>query len=526
MNMKKTLLSIVLCLATLPLFSQIMFQKGYGEFFTEYCRSMVRTSGGGYCLVGSTGPAMTDSLDALIVRTDIEGSPIWSARLSGTKDDELTGITTTDDGSYIVVGNTFSSPLDPTHTDILVMKVDDGGFVYWSKTLGGNNTDRAHSVIRSGDGSYIVFGSTLSYGTAAESGLIMKIDDLGNQIWTSISSTNASNVFYSGARTPDGGFVAAGSTTGSNGQDHYITKTDSTGNILWSQTHSGNGDEYLSDITNSASGGFIACGKTTPGGAGNADMCVLALDANGGIVWQFTYGSAEDDQANSVRQLSNGNILTGGTTNIGTSSQVINQASILMLDSTGTILWSNTYGDISVNSYGTSVLDAQDGFAIAGTSELFDPPGDFYLVKTDLSGESGCYNNPVVFQRNSGSLASSSGANDTLGIIDEFSTTLNPVTFTNQFSQSCFTVGMETLTDIERFNIFPNPAKDYITLKLAGISKSGEIIIRDITGREIQSQAISGSNQIRIPVHKLSSGMYFVNLISNEEISVKSFLKD
>jgi len=524
--MKKSILSIVLLLASFPLFSQIMFQKGYGEFFTEECRSMVRASGGGYCLVGSTGPALADSLDALIVRTDIEGSPIWSARLAGSKDDELTGITTTDDGAYIVVGNTFSSPLDPTHTDILVMKVDDGGFVYWSKTLGGNNTDRAHSVIRSGDGSYIVFGSTMSYGTAMESGLIMKIDDLGNQVWTSISSTNNNNGFYSGTRTPDGGFVAAGFTTGSNGQDHYITKTDSTGNILWSQTHSGNGDEYLSDITSSGSGGFIACGKTTSSGAGNADMCVLALDANGGIVWQFTYGSAEDDQANSVRQLSNGNILTGGTTNIGTSSLVINQASILMLDSTGTILWSNTYGDISVNSYGTSVLDAQDGFAIAGTSELFDPPGDFYLVKTDLSGESGCYNNPVVFQRNSGSLASSSSANDTLVIIDEFSTTLNPVTFTNQFSQSCFAVGMETLSDIERFNIFPNPASDYITLNLAGFANSGEIIIRDITGREIQSQAISGGDQIRIPVHKLSSGIYFVNLITGDEIHVRSFIKD
>ncbi len=509
--------------------AQVTFQKSYGEFYTDYGQAMVQTNDGGYCIVGGTGPDMIDSTDALIIRTDIDGNQIWSARLAGTKDDFITGITTTDDGGFIIVGNTYSSPLDTAYSDIVVMKIDDGGFVYWSKIFGGPDYDEAQSVIRSGDGGYIVLGSSMSYTTVTKSALAMKIDDSGNQVWTNTSDTYSSNYFASGDQTHDGNYVAVGGTfngTGGTGFDNYISKIDTAGNIIWSRSHGTVGSEFLYDVKATLTGSFLACGVSSTNTAGDADISVMKLNGAGDVVWNYNYGTAEYDIARSILQNPNGDIIVAGYSNIGTASSVINQMILLKLDSTGAIIWTQSYGDVFLTSEAYKVLEAADGYALCGYSIAFDPLGDTYLVKTDIAGNSGCYEAPINYVRTNNTLASASGFAESVGIIDEFSLTFNPVAFTNQFSLVCYSVGIGEDPKSNSFEVFPNPANAFIKVNVLQGSTNAKLSIRDITGRILINKDFSNQTEMLIQTDQLLSGIYLLSIESDKGLATKTFIRD
>ena len=527
--MKKLILCVSALFISLFSSAQVTFQKSYGEFSVDYGQSMVQTNDGGYCIVGGTGPDLIDSTDVLVIRTDIDGNQVWQTRLAGTKDDFITGITTSDDGGFILVGNTYSSPLDTAYSDIIVIKIDDGGFVYWSKTFGSTDYDEAQSVIRSGDGGYIVLGSSMSYTSVTKSALAMKIDDAGNQVWTNTSDSFSSNYFYAGDQTGDGNYIAVGGTfngAGGTGFDNYISKIDTAGNIIWSKSHGTNGSEFAYDVKSTSDGGYLVCGVTSTNTAGDADMSVTKLDASGDIVWTYNYGTVEYDRASSIFQQANGTIMVGGYSNIGNSSNVINQAVLLRLDSTGTIAWAQSYGDPAFTSEAYKVLETADGYALCGYSIAFDPQGDIFLVKTDWSGGSGCFDAPIAFTRTATTLASASGFSESVGLIDEFSLSLNPITFTNQFSLICYSVGIGEGPDKSQFEIYPNPASSFLTVKAANIEANAKVSIIDLTGRVLSIKDYSNQIEISFSTEELLSGMYFIRIETDKGLATKSFIKN
>lgn len=526
--MKKLLLSASILFVSFAASAQITFQKSYGELNVDYGLTMVQASDGGYCIVGGTGPDLLDSTDISINRTNVNGDLVWSARLRGTKDDILTGITTTDDGGFIVVGNTFSSPLDTNYSDIIVMKTDDNGFVYWSKTFGGLDIDEAQSVIRSGDGGYILFGSTMSYGSVTKSALAMKIDDLGNQVWTNTNSTFSSNYFYAGDRTSDGNYIAAGGTFngGGTGFDNYVTKLDTLGNIIWSKSYGTAGAEFLYDIKSTSDGGFILCGVSSSNTAGDADMSIIRLDAAGNIRWNYNYGTLEYDRAHSVIEGSDGNFVIAGYSNIGNSSSVINQMVLLRLDTAGTIQWAQSYGDISLTSEAYKVLEAADGYALCGYSIAFDPLGDSYLVKTDFAGGSGCYEAPISYIRTNNTLAVASGFTENVGLIDEFGTSLLRRDYTTQFSLVCYAVGIGEGPENHVFEIYPNPASSYLMVKTSQEATKSVLKVTDLTGRILIYQDFSNQLEAKIKTDQLITGMYLLSIETDKGLVTKTFIKD
>jgi len=526
--MKKLVLLTSILFISVIASAQIMFQKSYGEFAVDYGTAMVRTNDGGYCIVGGTGPDLIDSTDILVIRTDIDGNQVWSARLAGTKDDFITGITTTDDGGFILVGNTYSSPLDTAYSDILVMKIDDGGFVYWSKTFGSTDYDEAQAVIRSGDGGYIVLGSTMSYTTVTKSALAMKIDDAGNQVWTNTSDSYSSNYFYAGDRCADGNYIAVGGTfngTGGTGFDNYISKIDTAGNILWSKAIGTSGSEFLYDVKATTDDGYLVCGVASTNTAGDADMSVIKLNTTGDVVWTFNYGTSAYDRAASILQRANGEIMVAGYTNIGIAPDVINQMTLVKLDSTGTIMWTQSYGDISFTSEAYKVLETSDGYALCGYSIAFDPLGDAILVKTDGAGASGCFEAPMNYSRTATTLSSASGFSESVGIIDELSLVFNPVTFTNQFSQICYSVGIADGLESLRFEIYPNPAGSILNIKSIQGETNAKLSISDLSGRVLLSQDFSILVESKLSLEKLLPGMYLISIETDKGLATKTFIK-
>jgi len=67
--------------------------------------------------------------------------------------------------------------------DIELVKKDIKGKILWKRIIGGTSYDKASQVIRTKDGSYIVIGSTSSFGKGNYDVLVVKISPEGEILW-------------------------------------------------------------------------------------------------------------------------------------------------------------------------------------------------------------------------------------------------------------------------------------------------------------------------------------------------------
>ena len=75
--------------------------------------------------------------------------------------------------------------------------------------------------------------------------------------------------------------------------------------------------------------------------------------------------------------------------------------------------------------------------------------------------------------------------------------------------------------------VYPNPAKEYITVKLSYAPGNYIIQVTDAAGRGLEQVSINGSSELKLDARKWSKGIYFLNLydVNNNKLSTERFLK-
>ena len=77
--------------------------------------------------------------------------------------------------------------------------------------------------------------------------------------------------------------------------------------------------------------------------------------------------------------------------------------------------------------------------------------------------------------------------------------------------------------DVNGFNMYPNPAKDILNIKLNNITKAN-LSIYDIQGKLVLEHSISETQNLELNVSDLQSGMYFVKLNTATKEMVKKLI--
>lgn len=203
-----------------------------GNFSEAY--SVEQTSVGNFLLSGEIRVS-AGLLDAyLAVATSagtINVSSSWGLQTSGN--DTRANVRQTPDGGYIMCG---SSTSNSGHggNDVFLIKTTSagGGTISWSYLYGSTNDDFGKSIIVTPEGDFIVAGYTKSFGAGNNDALLMKIRSDGSQLWTKTFGGNLSDKVNSVSQTADGGYILFGETESFSvgGTDIYIIKTDSLGN--------------------------------------------------------------------------------------------------------------------------------------------------------------------------------------------------------------------------------------------------------------------------------------------------------
>src|SRR4051812_7134235 len=93
---------------------------------------------------------------------------VWQKTIGGSGTDELSHVSKTSDGGYII-GGTSDSNISGEKTedsngneDYWILKIDSAGNIQWQNTIGGSGTDALIWIEQASDGGYIMGGNSNS----------------------------------------------------------------------------------------------------------------------------------------------------------------------------------------------------------------------------------------------------------------------------------------------------------------------------------------------------------------------------
>jgi hypothetical protein len=357
----------------------------------------------------------------------------WQATFGGTNYDQIDSVLQTADGGYLLGGYSESGASgNKTNgnfglADYWIIKVNTNGIKQWEKGFGGSSNDFFHAVQPTGDGGYLLAGSSYSSvsgnKTNGNFGIadywLVKVDANGNKLWERVYGGSQEDFVWAMQPAGNGAFVIGGESasgisgnkTNGNfgGYDFWLVKVDTNGLKLWEKEYGGTGDEYFYAILPTSDGGFLLGGESNSTASGNkssspwgrSDFWVVKVDANGNKQWDRVYGGTSGDWLECIVPTADGGYLLGGTSQSGASgsrtaaSFGLADYWIIKVDQFGVEQWDRAFGGTDNDYLDTMVPTSDGGFLLGGFS--YSPASgnksgtnygreDYWLVKIDANG--------------------------------------------------------------------------------------------------------------------------------------------
>lgn len=259
-----------------------LWTRTYGGSSVDYGYSVLQTDDG-YIIAGHTRSFGAGSDDVYLVKTDSIGDTLWTRTYGGGSMDLAYSVLQTEDSGYILVGDTYS--YGAGGVDFYLVKTDSLGDTLWTRTFGGSDSDNGRSVGITQDGGYIMVGDTRSFGAGGRDVWLIKTDSQGDTIWTRLFGGSSSDYGYSVQQTTDGGYIVVGYTNsfGAGSNDVWIIKTDPQGDTMWTRTYGGTSSDKAYFVEQTEDGGYIVTGFTRSFGAGSNDLYLIKTDTLGNV---------------------------------------------------------------------------------------------------------------------------------------------------------------------------------------------------------------------------------------------------
>ncbi len=152
-----------------------VWDKTFGGNNDDFSVSTAKSNDGGYIITGYSKSGFSQDKtepsrdlfgynDYWIVKINEFGEKVWDKTIGGWSEDEVSSVVTTNDGGFIIAGQSKSSNHeDKTEVnfgdfDFWLVKINHLGQKVWDKTLGGGGTDRSPKLLLTSDGGILVSG--------------------------------------------------------------------------------------------------------------------------------------------------------------------------------------------------------------------------------------------------------------------------------------------------------------------------------------------------------------------------------
>jgi hypothetical protein len=469
--------------------------------------------------------------------------------------------------------------------DIFISKLDINGNFVWVKSIGGTGMDYGYSIALDELGNVYTTGffhSITDFDPGAgtyylrsfgnvPSAFIQKLDSNGNFVWAksmggilgtegrSITLDIQGNVYtigeYQGTTDFDPG-TATFNLTSSNGSNLFIQKLNPNGSFIWAKSIAAKSSEMDHSITIDNSGNILATGSyngdidfdpdvssdfnLNSGSSENA--FVLKLDNNGDFIWVKSIDGQYIIRGHSITSDLSGNVYTvgyySGSIDVDPSTSLyslpyrtVAAAFIQKLDANGNFVWA----DSMIGSAHSVTTDSTGNVYMAASHSVSSGPRDIVLKKYDAVGNNilnQTFGGPNEDQSDAitidmdGNILLAGNFESSVDF-DPGSATFNlisvPFSYPNIFiiKLNQLTVSIEENTMLINTSLYPNPTTNQITIVNDQITIK-RINIIDSTGKKLKTISVKNNS---INITSLPSGIYFIQLITEEGTIIKKFVK-
>ncbi len=152
----------------------------------------------------------------------------------GERDETGVSICQTLEGGFAIVGSTQSYGLGGRDIFMVKLKLNKENEVINIQyfTFGGMSDDRGVSIQQLADGSFIILGTTNSYGNGGADIYLVKVSEAGEELWSKTFGEEGNETASKVILTPDGGFAIIGSLKFGNNEMLYLIKTNAEGQLF------------------------------------------------------------------------------------------------------------------------------------------------------------------------------------------------------------------------------------------------------------------------------------------------------
>lgn len=384
------LLTTCFSLLTFDLFSQPnTWVSIYGGNKYDRGASLAATTDKSFVICGNTSSYGIGTTDIYILKIDSAGKYQWENTLGGANIDHAHSIRQTTDSGFVISG--YTNSFGNAGYNAYLVKVSSAGLLQWQRTYGGDDWDFAYWAEQTNDGGYVLCGESFRSGKNSQAYLI-RTDAAGDTIWTQTFGGSGEDAFKEVRQTSDGGFVAAGYATDSTGdKDFFLLKTDALGNTAWEKTYGGSANDSCSSLDICADGGFLlgGCRDTL----GKHKTYFVKTDASGNeMLSKANMGDSGNRSISRIRETVEEHY---------TYTQICDEGGLggqeiylIKYDPTGNWFpFVSTLGGNKDEEAYDLIQNADSGYTLVGYTETFGSgPDNIFIARTNAAGS---YNNTV-----------------------------------------------------------------------------------------------------------------------------------
>lgn len=277
--------------------------------------------------------------------------------LGGNERDWATKVITSGDSSYLVFGSTFS--YGNGASDAYLLKLSETGDTIFTKTFGSINYEWGQSVVEGDSGNLVLLVNMRNQSEEVYSCEVIEVNSVGQIKKITQIGNNACLTAFDLIRLKNGSYMVVGSKNDCEIVNHtvLVAKLDTKLNLEWIKTY---GDLFFQigvSATQVNDGGIIiGCTAMTENG-GPPNYGTIKIDINGEVLYQKVWKTVSSVQTVRVINLTNGGVLAiGSISHAGLDNQDV---FMMKMNEMGDSLWSSIV-DVSTTDGVTDIVELSD----------------------------------------------------------------------------------------------------------------------------------------------------------------------
>ncbi|MDD4555628.1 MAG: T9SS type A sorting domain-containing protein [Bacteroidales bacterium] len=372
-------------------------------------------------------------------------------------------------------------------------------------------------------------GRLVFAGQKDNSMLVMKTTSDGFPLWITTGGEGYAPSATSVCMTADGSICAAGTADNPIYSDSRIValKTTSDGTILWSRIFGTAGKRYSGNsVLGSPDGGFMVLGTVKTGMTGPEDIFMLKLSATGDSMWTKIYNRSQYDIGRFILSAETSGFLAVGHSWIPDGN---NRFFLVRTDLQGDTLWTREFGLLSPGDILGATAVADGGYLLAGVNAK-DSLDESKIILYRIDDQGALLWSKTVGSYQSEYVFSVTGTTDhgfalSGSIWDNNTQTMKLYLLKTDSLGNYVPSAQPEMTLDDAVQVFPNPATDAVRVLLPENALRAELVSLQGECMAVAEPADPAGRTVIFRISDLASGVYLIRITTATSVVSRKIVK-